>query len=114
MAELTEQEQIRRNSLNELKKLGINPYPAALYEVNAKSSEILEKYPQDNTLFQDISIAGRIMSRRIMGAASFVELQDPSKISEFSIFSLLLCTFLIREPCHISKKRNTMRRRPPK
>ena len=77
MAELTEQEQIRRNSLNELKNLGINPYPAALYEVNAKSSEILEKYPQDNTLFQDISIAGRIMSRRIMGAASFVELQDP-------------------------------------
>ena len=45
MAELTEQEQIRRNSLNELKKLGINPYPAALYEVNVKSSEILEKYP---------------------------------------------------------------------
>ncbi len=76
MAELTEQEQIRRNSLNELKKLGINPYPAALYEVNAKSSEILEQYPKDNTLFQNISIAGRIMSRRIMGAASFVELQD--------------------------------------
>lgn len=76
MAELTEQEQIRRNSLNELKKLGINPYPAALYEVNAKSSEILDQYPKDNSLFQDISIAGRIMSRRIMGAASFVELQD--------------------------------------
>lgn len=76
MAELTEQEQIRRNSLNELKKLGINPYPAALYEVNAKSSEILEKFPNDNTLYQNISIAGRIMSRRIMGAASFVELQD--------------------------------------
>ena len=76
MAELTEQEQIRRNSLAELKKLGINPYPAALYEVNAKSNEILERFPQDNTLYQDISIAGRIMSRRIMGAASFVELQD--------------------------------------
>ena len=76
MAELTEQEQIRRNSLNELKKLGINPYPAALYEVNVKSSEILERYPKDNTLFQNVSIAGRIMSRRIMGAASFVELQD--------------------------------------
>ena len=76
MAELSEQEQIRRNSLNELKKLGINPYPAALYEVNVKSTEILEKYPQDNSLFQDVSIAGRIMSRRIMGAASFVELQD--------------------------------------
>ncbi len=76
MAELSEQEQIRRNSLNELKKLGINPYPAALYEVNAKSKEILEEYPKDNTKFQNISIAGRIMSRRIMGAASFVELQD--------------------------------------
>ena len=77
MAELTEQEQIRRNSLAELKRLGINPYPAALYEVNAVSTDILENYPKDNSLYQDISIAGRIMSRRIMGAASFVELQDP-------------------------------------
>ena len=76
MAELSEQEQYRRNSLAELKKLGINPYPAALYEVNCKSAEILEQYPKDNTLYQNISIAGRIMSRRIMGAASFVELQD--------------------------------------
>lgn len=76
MAELSEQEQIRRNSLNELKKLGINPYPANLYEVNATSSDIHEKFPTDNTLFQNVSIAGRIMSRRIMGAASFVELQD--------------------------------------
>ena len=76
MPVLSEQEQIRRNSLNELKKLGINPYPAALYEVNAKSSDILQQFPNDNSLFQNISIAGRIMSRRIMGAASFVELQD--------------------------------------
>lgn len=76
MAELSEQEQIRRNSLNELKKLGINPYPAALYDVNATSAEIHARFPQDNTLFQNVSIAGRIMSRRIMGAASFVELQD--------------------------------------
>ena len=51
MAVLTEQEQIRRNSLNELKNPGINPYLAALHEVNAKPSEILAKYPQDNTLF---------------------------------------------------------------
>ncbi len=76
MAELSEQEQIRRNSLNELKKLGINPYPANLYEVNATSSDILEKFPTDQSLFQEVSIAGRIMSRRIMGAASFAELQD--------------------------------------
>lgn len=76
MAELSEQELIRRNSLNELKKLGINPYPAALYEVNATSADIHAQFPNDNTLFQNVSIAGRIMSRRIMGAASFVELQD--------------------------------------
>lgn len=76
MAELSEQEQIRRNSLNELKKLGINPYPADLYEVNVTSSDIHTQFPNDNTLFQNVSIAGRIMSRRIMGAASFVELQD--------------------------------------
>lgn len=76
MAELSEQELIRRNSLNELKKLGINPYPADLYEVNATSSDIHTQFPNDNTLFQNVSIAGRIMSRRIMGAASFVELQD--------------------------------------
>ncbi len=77
MAEhLSEQEQIRRNSLQELRNLGINPYPAALYEVNANSADILENFPKDNTLYQNVSIAGRIMSRRIMGAASFVELQD--------------------------------------
>ena len=81
MAELTEQEQIRRNSLAELKKLGINPYPAALYEVNCKSAEILEKFPQDNTLFQNVSIAGRIMSRRIMGAASFASCRTPTAAS---------------------------------
>lgn len=75
-SELSEQELFRRQSLEELKKAGINPYPAELFEVNVKTKEILEKYPNDNTLFQNVSIAGRIMSRRIMGAASFVELQD--------------------------------------
>ena len=74
--ELSEQEIIRRNSLAELRNLGVNPYPADLFEVNATSAEIHEKFPNDNSLFQSVSIAGRIMSRRIMGAASFVELQD--------------------------------------
>ncbi len=74
--ELSEQELFRRKSLEELQNAGINPYPAELFEINAKTTEILEKYPTDNTLFQEVSIAGRIMSRRIMGAASFVELQD--------------------------------------
>ncbi|MFZ4414206.1 MAG: lysine--tRNA ligase [Bacteroidales bacterium] len=74
--ELSEQELFRRKSLEELQNAGINPYPAELFDVNVKSTEILEKYPSDNSLFQKVSIAGRMMSRRIMGAASFVELQD--------------------------------------
>lgn len=74
--ELSEQELFRRKSLEELISIGINPYPAELFEVNVKSTEILENFPKDNSQFQKVSIAGRIMSRRIMGAASFVELQD--------------------------------------
>jgi lysyl-tRNA synthetase class 2 len=74
--ELSEQEQIRRDSLKQLIDLGIDPYPADTYPVNVTIGEILEKYPKDNRLYQDIQLAGRIMGRRIMGAASFVELQD--------------------------------------
>jgi len=74
--ELSEQEIFRRNSMNELLSMGINPYPAEAFDVNVTVNEILEKYPTDNTLFQEVSIAGRIMTRRIMGAVSFVELQD--------------------------------------
>ena len=76
ITEFTEQEQIRRNSLSELINLGINPYPAELFEVDVTSKEILEKFPSDNSLYQSVNIAGRIMSRRIMGNASFVEIQD--------------------------------------
>jgi len=74
--ELTEQEQIRRNSLKELYKLGIDPYPAETYETNISAKEIKENFKEGSDLYQDISIAGRIMSRRIMGAASFAEIQD--------------------------------------
>lgn len=74
--ELNEQELIRRQSLEELQRLGINPYPAERYDINATAKEIQEKFGPDNTLFQDVSIAGRIMQRRIMGAASFTEIQD--------------------------------------
>jgi lysyl-tRNA synthetase, class II len=73
---LSEQEIIRRNSLEEIGKLGINAYPAESFEVNATSAEIKKNFPEDNSLYQEVSIAGRIMSRRIMGAASFTELQD--------------------------------------
>jgi len=74
--QLSEQEQIRRDALNELTSLGINPYPQAEYEVNAYADDILKRFPDDNSLFQEVSLAGRIMSRRIMGAAAFAELKD--------------------------------------
>lgn len=74
--QLSEQEIIRRKSKDELEKLGINPYPAELFEVNASAMEILENYERQKSDYRQISIAGRIMSRRIMGNASFVELQD--------------------------------------
>jgi lysyl-tRNA synthetase class 2 len=74
--QLSEQEVIRRQSKQELEKLGINPYPAELFEVNASAKEILENYERLKSDYRDISIAGRIMSRRIMGNASFAELQD--------------------------------------
>ncbi|OPZ31923.1 MAG: Lysine--tRNA ligase, heat inducible [Bacteroidetes bacterium ADurb.BinA174] len=72
--ELSEQEIIRRQSLEELRKLGIEPYPAALYEVNAYSTDIKEEFNEEEK--RPVSIAGRIMGRRIMGKASFIELQD--------------------------------------
>ena len=74
--ELSEQELIRRQSLDKLRELGIEPYPAPLYPVNATAKSIEEGYDPEKGNFQDVCIAGRIMSRRIMGAASFMELQD--------------------------------------
>lgn len=74
--QLSEQEVIRRKSLDEFEKLGINPYPAEFFDVNASAKEILENYERHKSDYRQISIAGRIMSRRIMGNASFAELQD--------------------------------------
>lgn len=73
--ELSEQEQLRRESLNGLRALGIEPYPAAAYQVTALSDNIKSTF-QDDAPQREVTIAGRIMSRRIMGKASFVELQD--------------------------------------
>ena len=73
--ELSEQEIIRRNSLNELRAMGIEPYPAAEYVTNAFSTDIKAEFKDDETPRQ-VSVAGRMMSRRIMGKASFIELQD--------------------------------------
>ena len=73
--ELSEQEIIRRNSLEQLKEMGINPYPADEYVVNAYSDDILANF-NDEAEPRKVSIAGRMMNRRIMGKASFFELQD--------------------------------------
>ena len=72
MSSLSEQEQIRREKLENIKKLGINPYPAALYPINNNSENIKKNYKENNAVI----IAGRIMSRRIQGKASFAEIQD--------------------------------------
>ena len=74
--ELSEQEIIRRDSLKAMRELGIDPYPAAAYEVNITTSQIREQYNPEEGNLRDISIAGRIMTRRIMGAAAFMEIQD--------------------------------------
>src|SRR6185369_10660076 len=73
---LSEQEVIRRQSKEALEKLGINPYPAELYEVNASTKDILENFADQKEKYQQVSLAGRIMSRRIMGSAAFADLQD--------------------------------------
>lgn len=75
---LNEQEIIRRNSLEKIRELGINPYPAEEYPVNALAAEIKAGYSGEKKNFQDVCIAGRLMSIRIMGKASFAELQDSS------------------------------------
>ena len=72
MAQLSEQEQVRREKLIALHKLGINPYPATLYPVDANSKSIKEDFSEGKT----VTLAGRLMSRRIQGKASFAELQD--------------------------------------
>ena len=71
---LSEQEKVRRESLKKLRELGIEPYPAEMFDVNITSKQIKDSYKDGNEL--DVIIAGRLMSRRIMGKASFAELQD--------------------------------------
>ncbi|MCD8072412.1 MAG: lysine--tRNA ligase [Alistipes sp.] len=76
MHELSEQEALRRQSLEKLRELGIDPYPAAMFPVNATAEGITKGYDPEKGNFSEVTIAGRMMSRRIMGSASFFELQD--------------------------------------
>jgi lysyl-tRNA synthetase class 2 len=82
---LSEQEILRRNTREELIKSGINPYPADLFEVNTTSKAIEEEFDKTPEAFQEVSIAGRLMSQRIMGSASFAELQDQEGRIQFYI-----------------------------
>ena len=74
--QLSEQEQLRRQSLAALRELGIDPYPAQKFDVTATATDIAEHFDAEPERYADVAIAGRIMSRRIMGSASFFELQD--------------------------------------
>ena len=74
--ELNEQEIQRRQNMQAMKEMGINPYPAAEYPTNAFSTDIVAEFSDEATELRQVCIAGRMMSRRIMGKASFIELKD--------------------------------------
>ncbi|MBK8515649.1 MAG: lysine--tRNA ligase [Saprospiraceae bacterium] len=76
MHHLTEQELVRRENLNKLVSAGIEPYPSTTFEVNSFAIEIKNNFADGDQTYQSVSLAGRLMSRRIMGKASFGELQD--------------------------------------
>ncbi len=76
--ELSEQEIIRRDALKKIKELGINPYPADLFPVNVSAKDIHDNYNKDKLSYKSVCLAGRLMSTRVMGKASFSELQDSS------------------------------------
>ncbi len=78
MQHLSEQEIIRRENLNKIIEAGYDPYPSATFNVNAQTAEVKQHFKPGDTTYQEISMAGRIMSKRIMGKASFAELQDAS------------------------------------
>ena len=85
---MTEQEKIRREKLEELKKLGIDPYPAELYPVTNFSSDLISKYEDK----KQVVIAGRIMSRRIQGNASFAEILDSKAVSYTHLTLPTICS----------------------
>ena len=73
---LSEQEEQRRKSREEIIDLGIDPYPSETFQVNTFSNDIKNNFDEKKKNFQDVVLAGRLMSRRIMGSASFAEIQD--------------------------------------
>lgn len=92
MMELTEQEITRRHKLDELRNLGINPYPPEEFKVNVTTADIKENYERDKLNYKDISIAGRLMSVRDMGKAAFAEIQDATGRIQFYIKRDEICS----------------------
>ena len=88
---LSEQEIVRIQKKDELEALGIDPYPAATFVTNTSAQDILANYPTDPARYQQVALAGRLMSRRIMGSASFAELQDASGRIQLYIHRDTLC-----------------------
>jgi lysyl-tRNA synthetase class 2 len=78
MHHLSEQELVRRENLHKLTEAGIEAYPSATFEINTSALEIKSNFKEGDTTYQSVSLAGRLMSKRIMGKASFAELQDSS------------------------------------
>ncbi len=91
LMELSEQEIQRRKSLEELRKLDIDPYPAEGYKINTTTTEILENYDPEKENYQSVSLAGRIMNRRIMGNASFAEVQDEAGSIQIYVKRDIVC-----------------------
>ena len=89
---MTEQEKIRREKLEELKRLGINPYPAKLFPVDSFSVDLLENFKENSK----VVIAGRIMSRRIQANASFAEIQDSRGESRFTLTEMRFAVEMIK------------------
>ena len=87
--ELSEQELVRRENLEKIKSLGIDPYPSSLFSINTSSSILKKTYKDGDE--KEITIAGRIMTKRIMGKASFVELQDSEGKIQIYINRDLIC-----------------------
>ena len=88
---LSEQEIVRIQKKEQLEALGIDPYPAATFVTNTSAQDILANYPTDPARYQQVALAGRLMSRRIMGSASFAELQDASGRIQLYIHRDTLC-----------------------
>ncbi len=88
---LSEQEIIRRENLQKIIDLGIEPYPSELYPVNVYAAEVKEKFIADSGDYQEVCLAGRLMSRRVMGKASFAELLDASGRIQIYVSRDLIC-----------------------